>query len=318
MSEETGLVEIKERDVVPFAYPDPGTRMVCEGAAARIDEVNDARVRMNVAARLEIGRQLNVVCHKLPHGMFGPWLAWRFPDWSQPEINRWRTFAQRYDSIAACDYDKSAQIEQILHKFKSTTAAMEFLGLPERVQRKVVEAGAWTWGAYRAVCWDDAMRERLEDGGLGFEERHGHVLHAIEDARDDRALAEVAEALYQENRDTFARLSDREPAELDVETKAPRPELPRGDAPSAQLVERDEGYWLCRRILVNGEDAFLPVARVASHILMWGNGNGEPSILAAFPEVGSAPSASWQASVVDAACRRVNASTMASVYGEVL
>jgi len=51
---------------------------------------------------------------------------------------------------------------------------------------------------------------------------------------------------------------------------------------------------------------------------MW-NGKAEPSLLAAFPKTNDGPaSVSWQSAVMDAACRRVNASTLASSYGEVL
>jgi len=296
---------------VGFEYPDGCARQQIEDAATRIDEVNGWRVRFSVRCRLEVGAQLNKVRGILGYGKYGEWLAWRYPSWSEEATRRWRVMAER----AA----KNPEIVDALESFQSTTAAEEFVGLPEHVQRKVIEARAWTWNAYKAACWDAAMRERLTDGGLPFERRHGDVLHAIEDARADPALAEVAESLYRENRDTFARLSDRDPAEMDVETKAPRPEQPRGDAPGAQLVEQDDGpLFLCRRMLVDGQEQYWPVARVTAHLLMW-NGSSDPAILAAFPEAKDGPAAaSWREAAMDAACRRVNASRMNSVYGEVL
>jgi len=215
--------------------------------------------------------------------------------------------------------EKNPILLEMLEPFQSTQAAEQFVSLPEHVQAVVVQRKAYTWNAYKAACWDAAMRERLTDAGLPFERRHGDVLHAIEDARADPALAEVAESLYRENRDTFARLADRDAAELDVEAKAPRPEPPTGDAPGAQLVEQDDSpLWICRRMVVDGEEQFWPVVKVTAHLLMW-NGGADPSILAAFPEAKDGPAAaSWREAAMDAACRRVNASTMASVYGEVL
>lgn len=295
-----------------FEYPDRCVRQQVEDAATRIDEVNGWRVQFTVRCRLEVGAKLNEVRELLGYGRYGEWLAWRYPSWSEEATRRWRVMAERAG--------KAPEVMEALRHFQSTTAAEEFVGLPEHVQKKVVEAEAWTWNAYKAACWDAAMRERLGDGGLPFERRHGDVLHAIEEARADPALAEVADGLYQENRDTFARLADRDPAELDVETKAPRPEPPRTDAPGAQLVEQDDSpLWICRRMVVDGEEQYWPVVKVTAHLLMW-NGNGtDPAILAAFPEAKDGPaSVSWREAAMDAACRRVNASRMASVYGEVL
>jgi len=85
------------------------------------------------------------------------------------------------------------------------------------------------------------------------------------------------------------------------------------DRPSAQLMETDGGYWLCRKV----GDEFVPVAPVASYVLMW-NGAGEPEVLAAFPRTNNGPaSASWQRAGVDALCRRLNASTLER-FGSVL
>ena len=288
-----------------FNYPNSAIAERCEEIAREVQEVYDIAVRFNIKCRLRIGAQLNEARDLLGYGSYGEWLAWRLPEWSEEATRRWRVMAERSS--------KNPKLLEILEQFHSTTAAENYVCLPEPVQERVVEEEAYTWSKFHAITWDASMRERLADNELDHGRRFGDVLHAIEDAKDDPALQEVAKTLYQENRETFARLADREPAEMDVEVGAKK-ESPKGTAPSAQLVEGDNGLWLCR---YDGEK-FVPIAPIGSHLLMW-NGNGHPSTLAAFPKTGDGPVAdSWQLSVIDSACRRVNASTMQERYGEVL
>lgn len=299
MSEEDKALTVLEQ-----FYPDTGTQVFCENAAARIDEVNSMRVRFSVRCRLEVGHLLNEVAARLPHGQYGPWLRWRL-NWSEESTRRWRAMAHRVE--------QNPQILESLHKFRSVTAAEEYACLPEHVQEQVVEAEAWTWSEYRAVCWRAKMLEHLADEGLDRERRYGDVLHAIEEARADPALTEAAEGLYLENREPFALLADRDPVEMDVEVRiAPRAADPGGDPPRAQLVERDEGLWLCR---MEGDGEFRPVAPIRAHVVLWPG----PTVLAAFPRTENGPAAeSWQDAGVDAVVARLGASTLGSVYGDVL
>ena len=281
-----------------YQYPDDATGDRCEELAQECETIREMQTRFNVKCRIEYGQRLNEVKALLPHGEFGKWLAWRLPEWSEDATRRWRIMAKRVE--------QNPKLSEYLDLFRSTTAAEEFACLPEPEQALVVQKEAFTWSAFRRVTWDASMRERLADDELDHDRRHGDVLHAIEEALDDPALHDVAETLYNENRDTFARLADREPAEVDVEVGVSQKREPTGSAPSASLVEGDEGYWLCRW---DGE-RFHEVAPVNVRLLMW-NGSQQPAILAAFPDTLDGPvSKSWQSAVVDAACRRVNARTV--------
>ena len=281
-----------------YQYPDDATGDRCEQLAQECEAIREMQTRFDIKCRIEYGTRLNEVKALLPHGEFGPWLAWRLPDWSDEAIRRWRVMAKRAE--------QNPILLENLQRFRSVQAAEQFACLPEPDQALVVQAEAFTWSAFRRVTWDASMRERLADNELDHDRRHGDVLHAIEEALDDPALHDVAETLYNENRDTFARLADREPAEVDVEIGVKTRQEPTGDAPSASLVEGDEGLWLCR---YDGEK-FVPIAPVGRHLLMW-NGSKQPAILAAFPDTLDGPvSKSWQGAVIDSACRRVNASTV--------
>ena len=285
-------------ELTVYQYPDQAVGDRCEQLAQDAEQIHAMHVHFTIKCRLEIGRLLNEARELLGYGEFGKWLRWRFPDWSEEATRRWRVMAERVD--------RNPKLLEILNLFQSTAAAEEYAALPEPTQALVLEEEAFTWSKFHAVRWDAAMRERLADGELDHDRRCGDVLHAIEEAAHDPALREVAEVLYNENRDTFARLADREPAEVDVETGIKPKREPLGDAPSASLVEGDEGLWLCR---YDGEK-FVPIAPVGRHLLMW-NGHERPSILAAFPKTGDGPVAdSWQGAVIDSACRRVNASTV--------
>ena len=289
-------------ELTVFQYPGEMVSCRCEEIAEKVMAIEDMRVRFSVQCRIEIGALLNQARDLLGYGKYGEWLAWRLPEWSEDATRRWRVLADRVS--------KNPKISEILGQFQSTAAAEEYVCLPESVQAQVVEKKAYTWSEFKAVRWDAAMRERLADNGLDYNQRHGDVLHAIEDAKDDPALKEVAATLYQENRETFARLADRKPEEVDVEVGV-RPTPPPANKPNAQLVEGDEGYWLCRW---DGKE-MQPIAQVSKHLLMWPG----PTILAAFPETNDGPaSKSWQGAVIESAVRRVNASTMQSTYGEVL
>ena len=194
-------------------------------------------------------------------------------------------------------------------------AALDFPALPEHVQKKVVGAEAWTHNKFKAVLWDCAMREMLEDKDLGYGHRHGIVLNAIEDVKADPTpeLEEVALTLYEENRDEFARLSDRAPAEVDVEVGIEWKEPKDDGRVSAQFVQDGGAYWLCR----NDGGNMVAVARVRSHILLW---QGRESVLlAAFPETNDGPTAaSWQRAGAEAMRKRLNATSLSTLYGEVL
>ena len=291
-------------ELTTFQYPSETVGEQCERLAYEVQEINDVRVRFNVQCRIEIGKRLNQAKDLLGHGQFGKWLEWRLPEWSEESVRRWR--------VMAYQAERNPKLLETLELFHSTAAAEEYVCLPEGHQQKIVECEAFTWNEFKAVRWEAAMRERLTDDELPHDRRHGDVLHAIEEAVDDPALKDVAESLYQENRETFARLADREPAEVDVEIGVTKPQ-PQGAAPTASLIEGDEGYWLCR---YDGKE-FKPVAPVSSHLLMW---NGDKTVvLAAFPQTNDGPAAvSWQSSVVDAACRRVHAATLPSRFREVI
>lgn len=293
-------------ELTTFQYPDQMTGDRCEALAQDAEQIHAMHVHFTIKCRVEIGRILNQARELLGYGAFGEWLRWRFPDWSEEATRRWRVMAERVD--------RNPKLLDILNLFQSTAAAEEYAALPEPTQALVLKEEAFTWSKFHAVRWDAAMRERLADDELDHDRRCGDVLHAIEEATHDPALREVAETLYNENRDTFARLADREPAEVDVETGIKTKREPQGDAPSASLVEGDEGYWLCRW---DGE-RFHEVAPVNVRLLMW-NGSQQPAILAAFPDTLDGPvSKSWQSAVIDSACRRVNAKTLESRFGEVL
>jgi len=293
-------------EIATFQYPDNTIAEQCEQIATAVEVINAGRVLHDVKCRLEMGRLLNQAKVLLEHGQFGPWLRWRLPDWSAEAIRGWRVMAERAD--------QNPTLWENVKLFHSVKAAEEYVLLPEATQERVIEEQAFTWSKFKAVQWDAAMRDRLEDDKLDRDTCFGDVLFAIEEAKDDPALNEVATALYQEHRDMFARLADREPTEVDVEVGIKTTREPTGDAPRAQMIEGDSGYWLCKW---DGEK-FNPVAAVSAHLLMW-NGKAEPSLLAAFPKTNDGPaSVSWQSAVMDAACRRVNASTLASTYGEVL
>jgi len=291
---------------VQFQYPSESVRCECEEAYERLLEIEQVGVQFTIMCRLEQGRTLNRVKAALPHGQFGPWVAWKFPDWSESSVRRWRTMAERVD--------KNPELAGQLKSFMSTAAAEEFPSLPDPVRDRVIDEKAWTWSKYQAVVWDCAMRERLEDPDLDFDRRHGDVLHAIEDAlRDPEApapLRDAAQELYEENRETFARLEGEDPAVVDVEVGIQWKE-PDGTHPSTQLMEGENGYWLC---MWDGEQ-MVPVAPVQSHVLMW-NGSNNPVVLAAFPRTGDGPVAmSLQRAGVNAFADRLNATTLAAVYG---
>ena len=293
-------------EVAVFQYPDSAIGERCEEIAVAVEVINAGRVLHDVKCRLEMGGLLNQAKALLEHGQFGPWLKWRLPDWSAEAIRRWRVMADRAS--------QNTILLENVKLFKSVKAAEEFVLLPESTQERVVEEQAFSWNQFKAVQWDAAMRDRLEDDKLDRDTCYGDVLYAIEEAKDDPALKEVAATLYQEHRDTFARLADREPAEVDVEVGIKTRKEPVGDAPHAQMIEGDSGYYLCRW---DGKE-FQVIAPVTSHLLMW-NGSKQPAILAAFPQTNDGPaSVSWQGAVMDAASRRVGASTLASTYGEVL
>jgi len=295
-----------ENPPVKFQYPSESVRCECEEAYERLLEIEQVGVQFTVMCRLEQGRALNRVKAALPHGQFGPWVAWKFPDWSESSVRRWRTMAERVD--------RNPEIADQLKLFMSTAAAEEFRSLPDPVRGRVIDEKAWTWSQYQAVVWDCAMRERLEDPDLDFDRRYGDVLHAIEDAlRDPGApapLRDAAQELYEENRETFARLEGEDPAVVDVEVGIQWKE-PDGTRPRTQLVDGENGYWLCRW---DGE-RMVPVAPVQSHVLMW-NGGNSPIVLAAFPKMNDGPgAASWQRAGVNAFADRLNATTLATVYG---
>ena len=307
MTEET--VEVANA----FPYPDGATAAWCEDRAVWVEREKFTLVRVNIEGMIKMGRWLNEVRVMLP-GQYEAWVEWRLP-WARETARKWRCLAQRVDGLSS---DKGPKFWALLGQFRSTTAALEFVQLEEPVQQAVVEAGAWSWTEFDAVCWRERMRERLEDEALDHDHRYGDVLHAIDEVRHDEStsepLREAAQELYEEHEETFVRLADREPAELAVETGIGRRREPEGDRPGAQLVETDGGYWLCRKVC--GE--FVAVAPVASYVLMW-NGAGEPSVLAAFPRTTDGPaSASWQRAGMDAFCEKLNATTLAERYGGVV
>lgn len=297
-------------EVLAFPYPDGCTAQLCEEAAERIRDLTYVGLRVALETRIEIGRELLRVERLLPQGQFGPWLEHAFPLWNYESLRRCRVLAQRVD----VHYVDSPQVLENLHKFEHITAAEEWITLPEEAQARVVEAGAFTRAAFQAVVWRIDAEDCLANEQMEHGHRYGVVKHDIDEILHDESapgpLREAARELYEQHRETFARLADREPAEVDVETGVEWRE-PDGARPSAQLVEADEGLWLCRW---DGE-RFQPVAPVSSHVLMWPG----PEVLAAFPKTnGNAGTSAWQRAFRDAGCQRVGASTLAKVYGEVL
>ena len=303
--------------VSTFAYPSESLGHFCEEKAQRVTDIRHGLVRVNVRLMWEMGRCLNEVKAHLPHGSYQNWEAWRFPDWSYGTMRRWRILAERLDKL---DCDGQDALLAVLERFLSSDAALEYPALPEPVQRRVVDAGAWTWSEFRATVWRAEMDDHLE--GCDQKKRDhacGDVLQAIEEVSRDpdapEALKDAARDLYERHRDEFARLEDEAPAVVDVEAGVEWKPPPDDDRPTARLTPCDDGsLWLCRW---TGE-AFEPVLPVTSRLEMM-NGGTEPVLLAAFPRTTDGPTAAaWQRAVMDAAGARVNATTLAKRYGETL
>ena len=317
---------MNENTVSTFAYPSESLGHFCEEKAQRVTDIRHGLVRVNVRLMWEMGRCLNEVKAHLPHGSYQNWEAWRFPDWSYGTMRRWRILAERLDKL---DCDGQDALLAVLERFLSSKAALEYPALPEPVQRRVVDAGAWTWSEFRATVWRAEMDDHLE--GCDPKKRDhacGDELQAIEEVSRDpdapEALKDAARDLYERHRDEFARLEDEDPAVVDVEVGIEWKE-PRDDKPKARLMEVDAGRWLMtwtgqgefpfdelRRL------GFVDIRHVPSRLEMW-NGGLEPITLAAYPVTSDGPiAAAWQRAVKSAGCREMNATTLAKRYGETL
>lgn len=283
----------ENESVSMFTYPSETVAVYCSERLMCIHMLKQETV-CNLA---RIGGLLEEVKAALPHGQFGPWLA---THWGGSEDS-----ARRYRLL----YKALPKIPQIA-EFESVTAATEFVTLEPWQQEAVLGRRAFRWNEFRQAVWDVTTRHHLADNGIDEDRRYGDVLHAIEEAKDDPVLADKAAALYEENRETFARLEGEDPAVVDVEVGIQWKE-PDGTRPRTQLVDGENGYWLCRW---DGEQ-MVPVAPVQSHVLMW-NGGNSPIVLAAFPKMNDGPgAASWQRAGVNAFADRLNATTLATVYG---
>ena len=271
--------------VVQFEYDNPEQQHFCETAAHDILRMG----RKTVELVAQMGERLRQVRDVLPHGKWTPWLDAYF-GWSHDT-------AMRYTKVAAL----ASQNPQIA-EFGCTDLVLRFAELPVVSQQAVLDQGAYHRADdFARVAWDAAVRAHLLDTSLPEGRRLGDALAAIEEAKDDEILAPVAKKLYAEHRETFARLADREPPEIDRETGIDiRPPAPSGK-PNAQFVQA-EGYWICKWV----NERWIPVAPVQSYVMLWPG----PSLLAAFPKTNDGPAAvSWGAAAEDAVCRRLNART---------
>jgi len=274
-----------------IVYQDETTRQVCEAAAGRIRRL----IARTVKSVAEIGRELRRVKERLQHGQWLPWLDANF-GWTAETARRYMLLARAVDG------------DPRVLEFRSIEAALEYPRLEPPVRDEVMERGAFTWTEFRRTVWDATMRAHLADGGLPRDHRFGDVLIAIEEARDDPVLAETALALYDENRETFARLSDREPAEIDREVGAFKD--PDPDRPAVNLVVEAGRYAIFRW----RDDGWQFHAHVPQALVMGG------VLLFAAPETQDGPaSRSWQNAGLDALCRfyRVQVPDP-TLYGEVL
>jgi hypothetical protein len=212
-----------------FEYPDREMREFCEARLARIRELK----RRTIETLAEIGAHLQQVKDRLDHGQWLPWLEAHWGG-SRESARRCRLLARALP-----------QIPQIV-QFGSVTAATDFVALEPWCQEKVLERRAFTWSEYRAAVWDATMRRHLADEDLEFQNRYGDVLHAIRDDMKDPVLRPAAVALLEEHAETFARLSDRQPEEVQAEAGAAweerRPGPERGwERPSFFLRENLNG-----------------------------------------------------------------------------
>lgn len=282
-----------------FSYP-PGAGEACEEHAREMERVSSRITKLDIVARVKIGQRMNAVM-KLLRGQFQEWLAWRFPDWSDESARQWRAMGAAVT--------KAPGFLDTLIRFESTTAASDFCTLSPEWQQQIVADGAFTLSRYRAAVFGLAMRERMADEGLSLEHRAGDVLHAIEEAQSDRALKPVADLIYQEHRQLFSRLADREPTEMDAEVgHAPDPAEPP-DRPFPQLAEGENGLWLCQW---DGE-RFVPVAPVLRRVEVWPGAH----VIAAFPRISDGPvPASWQERLVGA-LSGLGVHTVGTLYGGV-
>lgn len=284
-----------------YQYPTLDLKYYCESAASGIEQ----NLKMSILCRIQIGRLLNYVKDHLPYGDYGPWLAWRFPGWSDESTRGWRKLAETVDH--------EPELIENLQRFNSVTCATEFAQLPPAARDRIVALGAFDRPAFRAAVWEQAMREHLTDDRMDYARRHGDVLHAIEEARQDPHLQEAADRIYAENREAFARLASRSEEEMDVETGVRPKETPSSNGGlQAHVVEGEGDVWLCRR---DDEGQFYGIAPVARSVLLWPG----PVVLVAFPKTNDGPAAAaWQESAVDAVARRLHATTVQERYGTVL
>lgn len=275
-----------ETDIVPYHYQNPDVERCCEEHAAEIARLDYGLNRLTIGVRIEIGKHLLEVKRMLKNGYY-EWLAVHFPEWNEETTRRWRTLAYR----VGCD----STLADKLAAFQSSAAAENFVCLPAPIQEKVMEEQAFTWSKFEALVLRENLREHMTDERLSLDRRAGDVLHAIEEARtnDNPRVRQAAEEIYQEHRETFAHLSDMEPAEVDVATNAPPPAVAIPDRPMARLNEIEDGLWLCRW---DGEQ-FVPIAPVFRRVEVFPG----PVVIAAFPRLGDGPVAeSWQESIVRA------------------
>jgi len=280
--------------VVQFKYETDQQRLFCETMVQEIAYLG----RLTVAHVARMGECLNEVRSALSHGRWLPWLDAYF-GWSDDTARRYMKVGTMF-----------GQIPQIA-EFGCVDLVLKFADLPIVSQQAVIEQGAYRrTDEFDRVAWDASMRAHLTDGGLDYGRRHGDVLQAIEDARDDPVLAPVAKKLYAEHREAFARLADREPADIDTETGIDAcPPAPTG-RPNAQLVT-GERYWICEWV----NETWIPVAPVQSYVQMWPG----PSLLAAFPKTNNGPAAvSWGTAAERAVCRELHARTTAERFEEVV
>lgn len=273
------------KDVI--IYQDETTQEVCEAAAFRIRRL----IKHTVESVAEIGRELAGVKDRLDHGQWLPWLEVNF-GWTAETARRYSLLARAVDG------------DPRVLRFRSIEAALQYPLLEAPIQDAVMVREAFTWSGFKRVVWDATMRAHLIDSDLDYDRRYGAVLNAIEDAVDDPMLAPVAAALYEENREEFARLSAREPAEMDREVAPFRDADP--DRPVVNLVMETGRYAIFRW----NDDGWAFHAHVPQSLTMGG------SLLFAAPETADGPaSRAWQNAGLDALCKFYGVATL---YGEAL
>lgn len=256
--------------IVPINYGSIEARLAADQAATRIR----GYMRKTVGNLADIGRELEEMKKRLPHGTYEPWVVEQ-AGLSLAMAHRCRRlalFVQSYPEILSM----------------SIEAALRYPELEPGLQARILEQQASTWTAFSRVVDDwtieqyrERMDKHLEEGCGGGEPCDpdrwaGEVFHwAREDmGSDDPATARAAKAYYEEHRNEWARMSDRTPRELDAEVGYTH-EKPAGQ--SGHLYPNTEGLRVGR---CGPDGEFLGwVDQIEEVVRLWGGAAGPKDVV---------------------------------------